>query len=189
MSRKRKEYNYEPISVWQNLTFILPMCVLLYMLYIIVDKLFLNPNKENVGSCYDILCIILFIYFMYVLLRGILTKNKNIAYCCFALVFILVICFFILCTTYPTLKVIYDYNCYPIYPFGSTYINTNLDVYCGKYVRGSSVIQLKREIEVFTTQNSLPKPISLIGADNIISNKRYDVFSHKMNAIKFINQE
>ena len=58
MSRKRKEYNYEPISVWQNLTFILPMCALLYILYIIIDKLFLNPNEENIGSCYDILCII-----------------------------------------------------------------------------------------------------------------------------------
>ncbi len=54
-------------------------------------------------------------------------------------------------------------------------VNSRLENYCGENVRGSSVEQLKREIDVLTAQKSLPQDVSITGADDVKSNKRYDV--------------
>ncbi len=49
----------------------------------------------------------------------------------------------------PAIEKIFYPDCYTPDSLAPSSVNARLDEYCGNYVRGSNVIQLKREIEVF----------------------------------------
>lgn len=56
-------------------------------------------------------------------------------------------------------------------------VNSRLENYLGGSVRGSSVIQLLREVEVLNANGSMPNPVTVTGVTEatVKSNQRYSV--------------
>ena len=184
MSSKRKEYNNEPISVWQNLIFIVPMCALLYFLCQCI-----NSEYESIENWVKYGFIIAIIYFIYVTVRGILTKNKNIKQYCCSLVLISIILLSYFFTIFGGYKIFFGYNIYTNYP-GALYIEylsksgrVNFGIYdhCGENVSGGMVNSLKERVNYLNTNENIKTNIKIISPTDIVTNKRYKVSVENYN--------
>ena len=69
-------------------------------------------------------------------------------------------------------------------------VNSRIETYLGKNVRGSAVKQLEREINVLNAQNAMPEQITINGASGVKENSRYEVtaeYNPSTGYIKIVN--
>lgn len=65
-------------------------------------------------------------------------------------------------------------------------VNARIENYLGSNVRGSSVIQLERELDVLNAQDAMPTDITKNGFSGIKANSRYNVTATYDNTTGYI---